>query len=164
MNTTRFFRNATKNTASVIFFFSALGMLGLFAWGIWGLIHGMSSSESDEEYYYYFSDLVGTVGALVFTCLFFIMLYLIYINKQFTKWCVWLFYLLGATCLVYFIVSGEVYEHLFSFANQDNIQKIAVHARRLLNAPAGFMIVCFSFLPKIIKDATKLKEEQELTI
>jgi hypothetical protein len=71
---------------------------------------------------------------------------------------------LGATCFAYFIVSGFVYDHLFSLANQENLQKIAFHGRSLLSAPACFMMLCFFFMPKLIKDAIKLKEEQDLTI
>jgi hypothetical protein len=76
----------------------------------------------------------------------------------------WLFYVLGAACFVYFIVSIQVYDYMYSFANQDNIQKMALHGGSLMRAPACFMIIIFFLLPKLIKDAMKLKEEQDLTI
>lgn len=156
--------NSGKIPTTAIFLLIVICWLGLFLWGIWGIVQGMCNAESVEEYSYLLSNLVSTVGMLVFSMLYMIMGHLIYIKKQYSKWCMWLFYVLGATCLVYFIVSNEVYDYLYSFANQENIQKMAVHGGRLLRAPACFVMVIFFLLPKLIKDAMKLKEEQNLTI
>ncbi|WP_155267474.1 hypothetical protein [Xylanibacter ruminicola] len=108
--------------------------------------------------------MVYIVGALIFSCLYFIMVYLVYINKQYSKWCMWLFYVWGVASLAYFIVSGMVYDYMFDYANQENIFKMAAHARRVLTGPLLFVMICFMFIPKLIKDAMKLKEEQDLTI
>ena len=153
-----------KLSASTIFIIFALGWLALFCWGIWGVAQGLLGAESNEDYCYYLSNMVYIVGALIFSCLYFIMVYLVYINKQYSKWCMWLFYVWGVASLAYFIVSGMVYDYMFDYANQENIFKMAVHARRVLTGPLLFVMICFMFIPKLIKDAMKLKEEQDLTI
>ena len=153
-----------KLSASTIFIIFALGWLALFCWGIWGVAQGLLSAESNEDYCYYLSNMVYIVGALIFSCLYFIMVYLVYINKQYSKWCMWLFYVWGVASLAYFIVSGMVYDYMFDYANQENIFKMAAHARRVLTGPLLFVMICFMFIPKLIKDAMKLKEEQDLTI
>ena len=153
-----------KLSASTIFIIFALGWLALFCWGIWGVAQGLLGAESNEDYCYYLSNMVYIVGALIFSCLYFIMVYLVYINKQYSKWCMWLFYVWGVAILAYFIVSGMVYDYMFDYANQENIFKMAAHARRVLTGPLLFVMICFMFIPKLIKDAMKLKEEQDLTI
>ena len=153
-----------KLSASTIFIIFALGWLALFCWGIWGVAQGLLDAESNEDYCYYLSNMVYIVGALIFSCLYFIMIYLVYINKQYSKWCMWLFYVWGVASLAYFIVSGMVYDYMFDYANQENIFKMAAHARRVLTGPLLFVMICFMFIPKLIKDAMKLKEEQDLTI
>ena len=153
-----------KLSASTIFIIFALGWLALFCWGIWGVAQGLLGAESNEDYCYYLSNMVYIVGALIFSCLYFIMIYLVYINKQYSKWCMWLFYVWGVASLAYFIVSGMVYDYMFDYANQENIFKMAAHARRVLTGPLLFVMICFMFIPKLIKDAMKLKEEQDLTI
>ena len=153
-----------KLSASTIFIIFALGWLALFCWGIWGVAQGLLGAESNEDYCYYLSNMVYIVGALIFSCLYFIMVYLVYINKQYSKWCMWLFYVWGVASLAYFIISGMVYDYMFDYANQENIFKMAAHARRVLTGPLLFVMICFMFIPKLIKDAMKLKEEQELTI
>lgn len=153
-----------KLSASTIFIIFALGWLALFCWGIWDVAQGLLGAESNEDYCYYLSNMVYIVGALIFSCLYFIMVYLVYINKQYSKWCMWLFYVWGVASLAYFIVSGMVYDYMFDYANQENIFKMAAHARRVLTGPLLFVMICFMFIPKLIKDAMKLKEEQDLTI
>ena len=153
-----------KLSASTIFIIFALGWLALFCWGIWGVAQGLLGAESNEDYCYYLSNMVYIVGALIFSCLYFITVYLVYINKQYSKWCMWLFYVWGVASLAYFIVSGMVYDYMFDYANQENIFKMAAHARRVLTGPLLFVMICFMFIPKLIKDAMKLKEEQDLTI
>lgn len=153
-----------KLSASTIFIIFALGWLALFCWGIWGVAQGLLGAESNEDYCYYLSNMVYIVGALIFSCLYFIMVYFVYINKQYSKWCMWLFYVWGVASLAYFIVSGMVYDYMFDYANQENIFKMAAHARRVLTGPLLFVMICFMFIPKLIKDAMKLKEEQDLTI
>ena len=153
-----------KLSASTIFIIFVLGWLALFCWGIWGVAQGLLGAESNEDYCYYLSNMVYIVGALIFSCLYFIMVYLVYINKQYSKWCMWLFYVWGVASLAYFIVSGMVYDYMFDYANQENIFKMAAHARRVLTGPLLFVMICFMFIPKLIKDAMKLKEEQDLTI
>ena len=153
-----------KLSVSTIFIIFALGWLALFCWGIWGVAQGLLGAESNEDYCYYLSNMVYIVGALIFSCLYFIMVYLVYINKQYSKWCMWLFYVWGVASLAYFIVSGMVYDYMFDYANQENIFKMAAHARRVLTGPLLFVMICFMFIPKLIKDAMKLKEEQDLTI
>lgn len=153
-----------KLSASTIFIIFALGWLALFCWGIWGVAQGLLGAESNEDYCYYLSNMVYIVGALIFSCLYFIMVYLVYINKQYSKWCMWLFYVWGVASLAYFIISGMVYDYMFDYANQENIFKMAAHARRVLTGPLLFVMICFMFIPKLIKDAMKLKEEQDLTI
>ena len=153
-----------KLSASTIFIIFVLGWLALFCWGIWGVAQGLLGAESNEDYCYYLSNMVYIVGALIFSCLYFITVYLVYINKQYSKWCMWLFYVWGVASLAYFIVSGMVYDYMFDYANQENIFKMAAHARRVLTGPLLFVMICFMFIPKLIKDAMKLKEEQDLTI
>jgi hypothetical protein len=164
MSISNLFRNSGKVPATAVFLLIAVSWLGLFVWGIWGIVQGMSRAASEEEYSYLLSNLVSTVGMLVFSLLYLIMGHLIYIKKQYSKWCMWLFYVWGVASLAYFIVSGMVYDYMFDYANQENIFKMAAHARRVLTGPLLFVMICFMFIPKLIKDAMKLKEEQDLTI
>ena len=136
-----------KLSASTIFIIFALGWLALFCWGIWGVAQGLLGAESNEDYCYYLSNMVYIVGALIFSCLYFIMVYLVYINKQYSKWCMWLFYVWGVASLAYFIVSGMVYDYMFDYANQENIFKMAAHARRVLTGPLLFVLLSVSWHP-----------------
>ena len=67
--------------------------------------------------------------------------------------------------LVYFVVAGQVYDYVVNHVESDYmIQKLPSLARTVFTGPVYWIIIGYFFIPKILKDAQKMKEEQELTI
>ena len=153
-----------KLSASTIFIIFALGWLALFCWGIWGVAQGLLGAESNEDYCYYLSNMVYIVGALIFSCLYFIMVYLVYINKQYSKWCIRVYYLLGVSVLLYYGWAGIFSKSVYNQVEPEYLENFPRMVHRLYTGPLYWIIIGYFFTPKILKDARKLKEEQELTV
>ena len=92
------------------------------------------------------------------------MAYLTYINKQYSKWCIRLFYLLGISALVYFAAAVHIYGYVFNLVESNYMKKLPSMAGTLFVGPVYWIIIGYLFVPRILKDAQKLKEEQDLTI
>ena len=92
------------------------------------------------------------------------MVILTYIHKQYSKWCVRLFYLLGILTLLYFSFAGFFSRSVLSYVGPQYHYYFPRMIHRLYTGPLYWIIIGYFFTPKILKDAQKLKEEQELTI
>ena len=75
-----------------------------------------------------------------------------------------LFYVLGVSSLLYFVVAGHVFDYVFDHVESNYMNKLPSLARTVFTGPVYWIIIGYFFIPKILKDAQKLKEEQELTI
>ena len=160
METKKFFSKG-ENLVSVFFL---LILAAYVAWLMVGDVTRMQEATTKYEYYMNYIYLIENIARTYFCCIFLLMTYLTYINKQYTKWCVWLFYLLGVSALLYFGFAGIFIKRVFILVEQDNIEKFHKLAHTLYTGPIYWMIIGYFFIPKILKDAQKLKEEQELTV
>ena len=84
-------------------------------------------------------------------------------SKTISKWSLWLFYITAIVMLVHFIAAEQVFEYVF-FHIDEHKWKLPSLANDIYGTPAFFIILSFFFMPKLIKDTLKLKQEQDLTI
>ena len=152
---------SASNVAAAIFM---LLLAGIVAWLMVGDVSRMHEATANFDYYQNAIYLIDNIARTYFFCIFMLMVYLVYINKQYTNWCIWLFYVLGASVLIYYCFAGIYIEYAFNHVEHDYIDKYHRLAHRLYTGPLYWMIIGYFFTPKILKDAQKLKEEQELTI
>ena len=161
MESTKLFRLSAENVLGIIFLLLLAGFVaGLMA----GDVSRMQAATTNYEYYKNSIYLIDNIARTYFFCIFLLMVYLTYINKQYSKWCVRLFYLLGISALLYFGFAGIYIKHVFSLVESENTDKFHSLAHTLYTGPLYWMIIGYFFTPKILKDAQKLKEEQKLTI
>ena len=161
MKSTKLFKLTTSNVATVIFL---LLLTGMMAWLITGDISRMKAATSNYEYYQNAIYLIDNIARTYFFCIFMLMVFLTYINKQYSKWCVRLFYIAGASTLAYYAIASNYYGYVFNHVESEYMDKTVSMARSLFTGPLYWIIIGYFFVPKILKDAQKLKEEQELTI
>ena len=161
MKSTKHSLFSASNVAAVIFM---LLLAGIVAWLMVGDVSRMQDATTNYEYYQNAIYLIDNIARTYFFCIFMLMVYLTYINKQYSKWCIWLFYVLGASVLIYYCFAGIYIEYVFNHVERDYIDKFHRLAHRLYTGPLYWMIIGYFFTPKILKDAQKLKEEQELTV
>ena len=107
---TRFFRDAAKNPVSVVLL---LAMVALMAFLIVGDIINMRDADTHYMYCENLCYLVKNISICYFACIVFLMAYLTYINKQYSKWIIRLFYVLGVSSLLYFAIAGQVFDYVF---------------------------------------------------
>ncbi|MBO6018722.1 MAG: hypothetical protein J6P41_04940 [Prevotella sp.] len=139
-------------------------LAGIVGWLIAGDITGMREATTNFEYYENFVYLIDNIGRSYFFCCYMVMVYLTYIQKQYSKWCITLFNVLGVSVLLYFVIAGNFYSYFFKLVEPEYMDKMPSVTRTLFTGPIFFMIIGYFFVPKILKDANKLKEEQELTV
>ena len=161
MKSTKHSLFSSSNVATAIFL---LFLAGIVTWLMVGDVSRMQAAATNYEYYQNAIYLIDNIARTYFFCIFLLMVYLVYINKQYSKWCVWLFYVLGASVLIYYCFAGIYIEYVFNHVEHDYIDKFHRLAHRLYTGPLFWMIIGYFFTPKILKDAQKLKEEQELTV
>ena len=145
-----------------------MGFLLLLAvyvgWLMYRDVSRMQEATTQYDYYQNLIYLIENIAKTYFCCIFLLMAFLTYINKQYSKWCIRLYYLLGVSALFYFgwasIFSKNVFDHIEP-QYLDNFPRM-IHT--LYTGPLNWMIIGYFFTPKILKDAQKLKEEQELTV
>ncbi|SEF93169.1 hypothetical protein SAMN05216354_2175 [Xylanibacter ruminicola] len=158
-----FLRNCcAKNPVSVtclLFMAIVMGCL------INGDIYRMNNAETPYDYWQNLCYLTDNLARTYFFLLYLLLAYLIYINKQYTRWCVWLYYIMAASCLVYCAIAGYMLDYGVSNSlageSPKNVLKLA---GTLYQGPFFCMIIFYFFVPKFLKDTMKLKEEQDLTI
>ncbi|MBR2096413.1 MAG: hypothetical protein IJ907_00785 [Prevotella sp.] len=161
MSITNLFRNAVKNpfTTAIIVVVAIVMVYEIF-----GDIHDMRAATSGYDYCHNLCYLFDNICACYFMTIFFIMCYFTYINKQFSKWSIWLFYALGVSVLVKFFIAGLVFDYVYHHVESEYMNKIPSLARTIFLGGVYWITIVFFFVPKFIKDTMKLKEEQELTI
>ena len=110
MKTTRFFRDVAKNPVSVVLL---LATAALMAFLIVGDIINMRSASTNYMYCENLCYLVNNISICYFACILLLMVYLTYMNKQYSKWIIRLFYVLGVSSLLYFAIAGHVFDYVF---------------------------------------------------
>ena len=129
-----------------------------------GDVSRMQAATTKYDYYQNLIYLIENIARAYFFCIFVLMVFLTYFHKQYTKWCVRLFYLLGISALFYFGFAGVFSKNVYNQVEPQYLENFPRMAHTLYTGPLYWMIVGYFFTPKILKDAQKLKEEQELTV
>lgn len=161
MKSTKLFQFSASNVATAIF----LVILACFvAWLMAGDVSRMQTATTNYEYYQNSIYLIDNIARTCFFCIFMLMVFLTYINKQYSKWCVRLFYIAGASTLAYYAIASNYYGYVFNRVEREYMDNTVSMARSLFTGPLYWIIIGYFFVPKILKDAQKLKEEQELTV
>ena len=161
MSLTSIFQWTKKNLVTII----ALGCV--IAYVVWVCMHeidGMNNAATSYDYCHHLCRLFEHIGKTVFVIIYGIICYLTYSKKQYSKWSLWLFYISAVAILVHYFVAGQMFVYVCHHIGAENMDKIPSLAVDIYGAPAFFIILSFCFMPKIIKDTLKLKQEQELTI
>ena len=162
MSTTNLFRNATKNPLTTILLVVITIVMAVV---IVGDIQDMRAATTGYDYCHSLCYLFDNISISYFMAIFFMMGYLTYINKQYSKWSIWLFYVLGVSVFVYFFIAGILYDYVYHHVESEYMDKLPSLARRVFSGQAIYWItIVFFLVPKFIKDTMKLKEEQELTV
>jgi len=145
-----------------------MGFLLILAVYVVGLmvsdVNRMQAATTNYEYYRNYIYLIDNIARSYFFCIYILMVYLTYIHKQYTKWCVRLFYLTGLSALLYFCFANIFSESIFNHIEPEYVDKFPRMIHTLYTGPIFWMIIGYFFTPRILKDAQKLKEEQDLTI
>ena len=129
-----------------------------------GDVSRMQEATTKYDYYQNLIYLIENIARTYFFCIFLLMAFLTYIHKQYTKWCVRLFYLVGVSVLLYFGWASIFSESVFHHIEPQYIENFPRMVHTLYTGPLYWMIIGYFSTPKILKDAQKLKEEQDLTI
>ena len=145
-----------------------MGFLLLLAayvgWLMYRDVNRMQEATTNYDYYQNLIYLIENIARTYFFCIFLLMVFLTYIHKQYTKWCVRLFYLLGISALLYFGWAGIFSKNVYNQIEPQYLENYPRMIHTLYTGPLNWMIIGYFFTPKILKDAQKLKEEQELTV
>ena len=156
-----FYRNAVKNPfTTVVLVVVTIAM----AFVIVGDIQNMRAATTDYGYCHNLCSLFENICISYFMVIFCIMCYLTYINKQYSKWSIWLFYVLGVSVLVKFVIAGILFDYVSNHVESEYMDKLPSLARTVFVGGIYWITIVFFFIPKFIKDTMKLKEEQDLTI
>ena len=161
MGTINLFRNAVKNPFTTVFF---LVIAVAMAVVIYGDIQDMRSATTGYDYCQSLCYLFENICISYFMAIFFTMYYLTYINKQYSKWSIWLFYALGVSVLIKFFIAGLMFRYVYHHVESEYMDKLPSLARTVFSGAIYWIAIVFFLVPKFIKDTMKLKEEQELTI
>jgi hypothetical protein len=129
-----------------------------------GDVKRMQAATTNYDYYQNLIYLIENIAKSYFFCIFMLMSFLTYIHKQYSKWCVRLYLLLGISALIYYGWAGIFSENVYNQVEPQFLENFPRMIHTLYTGPALWMIIGYFFTPKILKDAQKLKEEQELTI
>ena len=161
MGTINLFRNAVKNPFTTVFF---LVIAVAMAVVIYGDIQDMRSATTGYDYCQSLCYLFENICISYFMAIFFTMYYLTYINKQYSKWSIWLFYALGVSVIVKFFIAGLMFRYVYHHVESEYMDKLPSMATTVFSGAVYWIAIVFFLVPKFIKDTMKLKEEQELTI
>ena len=162
MGTINFFRNVAKNPLTTILLVVITFVMAVV---IYGDIQGMRAATTGYDYCHHLCYLFENICISFFMAIFCIMGYLTYINKQYSKWSIWLFYMLGVSVFVKFFIAGILYSYVYHHVESQYMDHLPSLAKRVFSGQSVYWItIVFFLMPKFIKDTMKLKEEQELTI
>ena len=129
-----------------------------------GDVNRMQAATTKYDYYQNLIYLIENIARTYFCCIFLLMVFLTYIHKQYTKWCIRLYYLLGVSVLLYFAWANIFSKNVYNQVEPEFLENFPRMIHTLYTGPLYWMIIGYFFTPKILKDAKKLQEEQELTI
>ena len=129
-----------------------------------GDVNRMQAATTQYDYYQNLIYLIENIAKSYFCCFYMLMSFLTYIHKQYSKWCIRLYYLLGISALFYFGWAAIFSKNVFNHIEPEYLENFPRMVHRLYTGPLYWIIIGYFFTPKILKDARKLKEEQELTI
>ena len=129
-----------------------------------GDVSRMQAATTQYDYYQNLIYLIENIAKSYFFCIFMLMSFLTYIHKQYSKWCSRLYLLLGLSTLFYFGWAGIFSKDVFNHIEPQYMENFPRMIHTLYTGPLYWMIIGYFFTPKILKDAQKLQEEQELTI
>ena len=129
-----------------------------------GDVNRMQEATTKYDYYQNLIYLIENIARAYFCCIFLLMVFLTYIHKQYTKWCIRLYYLLGVSVLLYFAWANIFSKNVYNQVEPEFLENFPRMVHTLYTGPLYWMIIGYFFTPKILKDAKKLQEEQELTI
>ena len=161
MSISNLFRNAKKNPVSTFFVVVlAIAMVIVMI----GDIHDMREATTGYDYCQSFCYLFENICISYFMTIFFTMYYLTYINKQYSKWSIWLFYALGVSVFVKFFIAGLMFRYVYHHVESQYMDHLPSMAKRVFSGAVYWITIVFFLIPRFIKDTMKLKEEQELTI
>ena len=133
----------------------------------WTMVNDVSRMKAATNSYDYYQNLIyliDNIARTYFFCIFLLMVFLTYINKQYSKWCIRVYYLLGVSTLLYYGWAGIFSKSVYNQVEPEYLENFPRMVHRLYTGPLYWIIIGYFFTPKILKDARKLKEEQDLTI
>ena len=133
-------------------------------WTMVNDVNRMQAATTSYDYYQNLIYLIDNIARTYFFCIFLMMVFLTYINKQYSRWCVRLFYLLGVSTMLYFCFAGFFSRSVFSLVEPEYLENFPRMVHKLYTGPLYWIIIGYFFTPKILKDAQKMKEEQELIV
>ena len=133
-------------------------------WTMVNDISRMKAATNSYDYYQNLIYLIDNIARTYFFCIFLLMVFLTYINKQYSKWCIRVYYLLGVSTLLYYGWAGIFSKSVYNQVEPEYLENFPRMVHRLYTGPLYWIIIGYFFTPKILKDARKLKEEQELTV
>ncbi|WP_028903971.1 MULTISPECIES: hypothetical protein [unclassified Prevotella] len=158
---TSLFQNAKKNPVSTIILLLFFAYVG---YSIIDDIQTVRQATTDFDYCKGLCDLVEFIGKTITWCIYFVVCYLTYVHKQYSRWILWLYYLAVVVFIIYYICAGNTLDYVFNHIGAEHLDRLPSMARSLYGAPFYFIVFSFFFMPKLIKDTMKLKKEQELTV
>ena len=161
MGTINLFRNAVKNPITTVVLVVVTIVMAVV---IYGNIQDMHAATTGYDYCQSLCYLFENICISYFMAIFFTMYYLTYINKQYSKWSIWLFYALGVSVIVKFFIAGLMFRYVYHHVESQYMDKLPSLARTVFSGAIYWIAIVFFLVPKFIKDTMKLKEEQELTI
>ena len=133
----------------------------------WTMVNDVSCMKAATTSYDYYQNLIyliDNIARTYFFCIFLMMVFLTYIHKQYSKWCIRVYYLLGVSVLLYYGWAGIFSKSVYNQVEPEYLENCPRMVHRLYTGPLYWIIIGYFFTPKILKDARKLKEEQELTV
>ena len=160
MDIKQFFRKG-ENLVGMGFLLLLAAYVG---WLMYRDVNRMQEATTNYDYYQNLIYLIENIARTYFFCIFLLMAFLTYFHKQYTKWCVRLFYLVGVSVLLYFGWAGVFSKNVYNQIEPQYLENYPRMIHTLYTGPLNWMIIGYFFTPKILKDAQKLKEEQELTV
>ena len=160
MELKKFFSKGENIVGMVFLLLLALYM----AWLMHRDVERMQEATTQYDYYQNLIYLIENFARTYFFCIYLSMVFLTYYNKQYSKWCIRLYYLLGVSALLYFGWAGIFSISVFNHIEPQFVENFPRMVHHLYVGPIFWMIIGYFFTPKILKDAQKLKEEQDLTI
>ena len=150
-------KNPVLTIALIVFIMLAI-------WGYVENINGMRNAETNYDYCYHLCQLFDHNSWTIFVFLYAAIGFLTYAHKQYSKWSIWLFYIVALAMILHYFFAGFVFDYVFEHIGSDYMDRLPSLTRDIYGRPLFFVILSFFFMPKIIKDTIKLRQEQELTI